>query len=110
MDSPPHRNEDVAALGARIAKDLALAAAGVERRRAAERARSRYETIYRRTGGFYPAINAATLSLVAGKPTSARSLAQEVLDLLRAAGESSYYADATEGEAQLLLGDEGGGA
>ena len=100
------QNEDVAALGARIAKDLALAAAGVERRRAAERARSRYETIYRRTGGFYPAINAATLSLVAGKPHQARRLAQEVLDLLRATGESSYYAAATEGEAQLLLGDE----
>ena len=98
--------EDVAALGARIAKDLALAATGDERTREAERARDLYEAIYRRTGGFYPAINAATLSLVAGEPERARVLARATLDLLRASNESSYYADATEGEAHLLLGDE----
>ena len=100
------QEEDIAALGARIAKDLALSTTGSERRRTAKRARDLYEEIYDRTGGFYPAINAATLSLVAGEPKRARKLAHQVLDLLRAAGDTSYYADATEGEAHLLLGDE----
>jgi hypothetical protein len=98
--------EDVAALDARIAKDVALALAGPERRREAVRARDLYEGIYERTGGYYPAINAATLSLVAGESERARELARTVLGLLERGDERSYYAAATEGEAHLLLGDE----
>ena len=44
-----HEDEDIAALGARIAKDLALAATGAERRREAAHARDLYEAIYTRT-------------------------------------------------------------
>src|SRR5690348_16087033 len=58
-----HRSddEDVAALGARIAKDVALAAEGSERRTLAARAAELYGAIHARTGGYYPAVNAATL-------------------------------------------------
>lgn len=98
--------EDIAALGARIAKDLALAAGAGERQRGAARARDLYEAIYERTRGYYPAINAATMSLVAGQAERARALARTVLELLRRSGERSYYAAATEAEAHLLLGDE----
>jgi hypothetical protein len=98
--------EDVAALAARIAKDLALAAGGEERSRRAAEARDRYRAIFERTGGYYPAINAATLSLVAGEPERARELARMVLDLLENEHDGSYYATATEAEAHLLLGDE----
>jgi class 3 adenylate cyclase len=99
--------EDVAALGARIAKDLALAAAGTERLTRAATARDLYEAIFDRTGGYYPAINAATLSLLAGEPDRARRLARVVLDLLGGgSSDGSYYAAATAGEAHLLLGDE----
>jgi class 3 adenylate cyclase/tetratricopeptide (TPR) repeat protein len=99
--------EEIAALGARIAKDLALETTPTGRRRAETvRALDLYRAIYARTGGYYAAINAATLSLVAGEPAQARELARTALDVLRRIGERSYYAAATEGEAQLLLGDE----
>jgi class 3 adenylate cyclase len=98
--------EDVAGLGARLAKDLALATAGPERLRGAATAGDLYEAIFARTGGYYPAINAATLRLVAGQPERARELARAVLGLLESSGERSYWALATAGEAHLLLGHE----
>ena len=45
----------MAALRARIAKDVALAASGPERRREAARAAALYGAIFARTGGYYPA-------------------------------------------------------
>jgi class 3 adenylate cyclase len=98
--------EDIAALGARIAKDIALEATVNGRRAQTLHARDLYQAIYARTGGYYAAINAATLSLVAGEPTQARELARAALEVLRRIDERSYYATATEGEAHLLLGDE----
>jgi hypothetical protein len=98
--------EDVAALAARIAKDLALASSGAERARRAAGARDLYQAIFDRTGGYYPAINAATLSLVAGDGERARELARVVLRLLDVEPDDSYYAAASAGEAELLLGDE----
>jgi hypothetical protein len=95
--------EDVAALRARIAKDIALASSGLERARAAARSAELYGAIYARTGGYYPGVNAATLSLLAGDAARARALASDVLDGL---ADDSYYAAATEAEAQLLLGRE----
>ena len=50
------------------------------RRAQALRARDLYRAIHARTGGYYPAINAATLSLVAGEPQAARELARAALD------------------------------
>ena len=76
------------------------------RRAQALRARDRYRAIHARTGGYYPAVNAATLSLVAGEPEAARELARAALDAARGSEEGSYYAAATAAEAHLLLGDE----
>jgi class 3 adenylate cyclase/tetratricopeptide (TPR) repeat protein len=98
--------EDLVALGARIAKDEALAIEGTERRHRAARAARRYRAIFDRTGGYYPAINAATLSLIAGESGPAKALAREVLELLADVGGDSYYAMATEAEAHLVMGDE----
>jgi hypothetical protein len=100
--------EDVAALEARIQKDEALAAVGAERRRLAARAATAYRVIRDRTHGYFPAINAATLTLVAGDATAARALARDALGLVAAAGDRSYFAVATEAEAHLLLGDDNG--
>lgn len=100
--------EDVAALEARIRKDVALGAVGDERRRLAVEAAQAYRGIRERTHGYFPAINAATLTLVAGDPAGARALARDALDLVVASGESSYFAAATEAEARLLLGDDAG--
>jgi hypothetical protein len=98
------RDEDVAALQARIAKDLALRAGGTGRPRLAARAARLYGTVFAETGGYYPAVNAATLWLVAGEPARARELAAAVLELLDV--PESYYAAATEAEARLLLGEQ----
>jgi class 3 adenylate cyclase len=97
--------EDVAALRARIAKDVALAAEGHERRALAQRAAELYGAVHARTGGYYPAVNAATLWLIAGQPDRSQELARQVLERLGQLGESSYYASATEAEAHLLLGE-----
>ena len=97
-------DEDVAALRARIAKDGALGSDGPARTREAARAAELYRDIFARTGGYYPLINAATLSLVAGDGALAREWAERTLEVVRHAPDD-YYAAATVGEARLLLGD-----
>lgn len=93
-------DEDIAALEARIAKDLALEAADAS---SLQRSARLYEAIFRRTGGYYPAVNAATLSLLAGDTDRAHSLAHEARVAVGA--DDSYYAVATLAEAALVLGD-----
>ena len=93
--------EDIGALAARIGKDEALAAGDEQMAHAAADA---YAAVYSRTGGYYPAINAATLYLVAGRKDAAENLASEVLALLGEQGGGSYWEAASEAEAQLLLG------
>ena len=97
-------DEDVSALRARLAKDAALSATGVERARLAAQAATLYHAIFTRTRGYYPAINAATLWLVAGYAARSRELAGSVLDLVAGNGDS-YYTVATEAEAHLLRGE-----
>ena len=100
-------DEDVAALRARIAKDIALAANGEAGRERARRSAELYAAIFDRTGGHYPGVNAATMSLLAGDAVAARRLARKALE--SAAGDS-YYEAASRAEALLLLGDEDGAA
>jgi class 3 adenylate cyclase len=97
--------EDVLALEARIAKDVALAAAGEERRLLALRSAALYAKAFDASGGYYPAINAATLMLVGGNAEASRTLARTALERLRASGEEGYFAAATEAEGRLLLGE-----
>jgi class 3 adenylate cyclase len=99
-------SEDTASLGARLAKDLALMATGAERRRLARDASLAYRLISDRTDGYFPAINAATLSLVSGDGAEARVLAGMALELVTRSGDTGYFAAATEAEGLLLLGDE----
>jgi class 3 adenylate cyclase/tetratricopeptide (TPR) repeat protein len=99
------RDEDTEALWARIKKDAALAADGDERRQLALEAAGEYRTIYEQTGGYYPAVNAATLSFFAGDREAAATLAGEALRAVSESGEDSYYSLATEAEAYLLRGD-----
>jgi tetratricopeptide (TPR) repeat protein len=101
-------DEDVAALRARIAKDFALGSDTPVRTQQAAHAAELYHAIFTRTGGYYPLINAATLSLVAGDADAARERATRVLNLLDGNDDGSYYPAATVGEARLLLGDVDG--
>ena len=98
---------DITALGARIAKDKALAASGEERRTLLSRAADRYEAIYQRSGGYYPGVNVATLRLLAGETRDAERIAREVLELCRKPDptDDAYYRAASEAEAALVLGD-----
>lgn len=102
---------DVAALDARIAKDQALEEIGPKRKRLLAIAAGRYNDIFRRTGAYYPGINAATLKLLGGDLRSAQALAREVLKIFAGghAGGSTdeYFARATEAEAALIIGDLG---
>jgi class 3 adenylate cyclase len=101
-------DEDVRALEARIAKDVAFAAGGGERPALAARSAALYEAIFTNTGGYYPGINAATLRLIAGDEPGAARLARRVLEIVRRRGEDGYYAAASEVEALLVLGDVAG--
>jgi class 3 adenylate cyclase/tetratricopeptide (TPR) repeat protein len=96
-------DEDIAALEARIAKDEAIAAGG-DLTRAAEL----YEAIFRHTGGYYPAVNAATLRMLDGETERAVTLAGDARKALRRSGDESYYAAATEAEVALILGEHDG--
>ncbi len=98
------QDEDVAALRARIAKDRALASDGEAQRVRAGRAAALYAQVFAGTGGYYPAINAATLWLVAGDAQRSREIAARVLEILAQGDEESYYAAATKAEAEVLLG------
>lgn len=100
-------SEDVDALSARLLKDEALAASGETRRRKAAEAAERYAAIHERYRNYYPAINAATLGLIAGDGEAARTYARLALDELED-GDRDYYSFATRIEALFLLDDVDG--
>ncbi|HMG47225.1 MAG TPA: adenylate/guanylate cyclase domain-containing protein [Allosphingosinicella sp.] len=93
------------AIGARLLKDRALAAAaGSARQQAMARAFDAYHAIYRESGDSFPGINAATLALLAGRVEQARDLARALLADPAVAAAEDYYKAATRAEALLLLG------
>ncbi len=108
------RQLDFATLGARIAKDAALAApaapAALANRSAALRAAAAaYARIYARTPDHYPAVNAATLYLLAGDPERARRYARRALSASARGADGTaierYYRLASRAEAALICGD-----
>src|SRR5579863_10184660 len=103
---------DIPSLKARLRKDDALNAAGTARRVGFCEAATLYERCFRREAAadnpeaYYPAINAATLWLLAGDRETAARLAHDVLARLAARpGEPSYYELVSAAEARLILGE-----
>lgn len=97
------------ALGARLLKDVALAARGARRAAFARASTRRYGELVSRFGGFYGAVNAATMTLVAGDRARARALAARALLLPTPSdltGEEAYYEVAGRAEACVLAGDD----
>ena len=93
------------AIGARLLKDRALAAApGAGRQEAILRAQAAYHDIYRDSGDSFPGINAATLALLAGDGAQSQALASALLADPAVAAGGDYYMAATRAEALLLLG------
>lgn len=110
-DVPPElreQNEDWLALEGRLHKDMALRG-GAGARERFRRAADCYQAAFRRTGGYFSAINAATTALLGGQIARARELAHGVLSQVgrfAPANETDhYYLCATEAEAALLLGE-----
>jgi len=103
--------EDIAALRGRLVKDEALSQSGGARRAAAAKASELYESAYRRFGGYFACINAATMAVVAGDKARAVSLAEKARGLVDQAGsedvgaEERYWQMATQAEAALILGN-----
>jgi len=94
-------------LRARLKKDRAKRSEGAERIDWLRQSAADYLAAAAISGGSYPMINAASLSLLAGQPSQAARLAQQVLDLLEARpeeAETRYWHGATRAEAFLLLG------
>lgn len=104
---------DIAALGPRLLKDVALAATGAKRKALLAAAGDAYAELYGKAiaignrNAYYPGVNGATLCLLAGDEDRASRLAHEVLDQLAKipSEQKSYYETASELEAQLVLGD-----
>lgn len=101
-------DEDILALGGRLLKSSALEEQEPLRSQLAVASARKYEKAYRKTGGYFPGINTATLSLIAGDGAKAIEIALEVLAALPESGnctdEEDYYQAATRAEALLLLG------
>ena len=96
---------DTLSLWARLEKDRALATADVaDRMGLLLKAAHAYRDVYRRTGDYFPAINAASMLLLAGEREGARDLAGEVLAMPAITSPQGYYAAATTAEALLILG------
>ena len=94
----------------RLLKDRALAAEGAERRRLYLESAGAYAHAGELGGATYPLINAATLSLLAGRREQSHALAGKLLERSLAGGdelETPYYRAATHAEALLLLGKIG---
>lgn len=109
FDLGRHDDIDCLALHGRLEKDLALGLAGEARTRRLRKTAEIYEQVHRRLGGYYPAINAATLYLLAGERRRAEGYAKEALAYCARDAEKGelddYYRVASEAEAHLVLGE-----
>ncbi len=109
LDQPmePRLAADLAAIDAKLIKNVALEAEGEERRALATRSAEGYEAALAGADDYYPAINAATMWLVAGNLSRSAVMARRALVVLDALGgedAADYWALATRAEALLLLG------
>ncbi|MGB7372518.1 tetratricopeptide repeat-containing protein [Pontixanthobacter sp.] len=98
-------------LQARLVKDRAKHAEAGERARLYADAAALYAKAGALDNASYPLINAASLSLLAGKTDQSVKLARDVLAALDAnpdEAETPYWREATRAEALLLHGDEVG--
>lgn len=105
-----HDNPRALCLRGRLKKDRAKRAEGAERVGWLEAAAADYCAASKIDGSSYALINAASLSLLAGRKGAAERLAGEVLALLDANpldAETPYWLEATRAEAYLLLGRMG---
>jgi len=109
------KDEESLGMLARAEKNLAASEADADRRRRHWlRAFLLYRRAFRLTGGYWTGINAATIALVLSRPRIAGRIADQVIRLCReqieagASEEDLFWAYATLGEANLVVGDGAG--
>lgn len=107
------RDEETLGLLARVHKDLWQQSPGSPRGQShLATSRKLYEQAYRTVGGYWSAVNAATLALVVGDIDASQELAVRARDLCMTALDRGQPRDpwpfATLGETALLLGDQAG--
>ncbi|MGF1463154.1 MAG: TRAFs-binding domain-containing protein [Maricaulaceae bacterium] len=99
--------EDVLCLLGRLHKDSAFQGPPSERRARLRMAARCYLQAFRITGGFYPAINTATLLRLIDRVAAATVMAHRVLDALTLADPTSpatrYYQTVSRAEALIIL-------
>jgi hypothetical protein len=99
---------DTIALGARLLKDIALAARGARRAAFAKASTRQYHQLFQRFGGLYGAVNAATMTLVSGDAAGGEAMAAAALRVPPPpglVGEAAYYEAASRAEARFLTGE-----
>ena len=101
--------QDIAGLGARLDKNMALSTTGEDRSGWARRSAKTSASAFQRFGAAYNAVNAATMFLVAGDKERAAEQAKHALESLhdweQLPPEEQYWDAVTEAEAALVLGD-----
>ena len=106
-----HDDEETVGMLARTYKDLWSKAQDPDlQRQHLARALHWYGEAYRRSGGYWSGINAATMALLLGRPDEAHALARQVRGAClarraEAPGNDDYWLLATLGEAALLMGE-----
>ncbi len=101
---------DALSLKARLLKDQAFADGARPNQKKLLEACGWYSAVYRETRSNYPAINAATLALIAGRRQLATGLARAVVKRGQADPRQDYFSLATQAEALVILGDIEGAA
>jgi hypothetical protein len=97
--------EDIAALEARVHKELAFEAEDAEERQQRAVASFRaYRAAYDHTGGTYAGINAATMARVAARTDEAAAIARRLIAGIGGGGRD-YWSLASLAEAHLVLGE-----
>jgi len=104
LDIARNKNVSSQALLGKILKDQALSLSGKARNQKFLEAAIVYDNVFKQSGASYPAVNAATLYLLAGDNKNAIKLANSTLDECENE-RNSYWKVATIIEAALVLGD-----
>ena len=104
-----HFEENIAALGARLAREAAYAADAAQRPARLKKAAEHYEAIYRRTASTFLGINAAVLHEMSGDFARAQKIATAIIgQCARSKPQSqddAYQLMADRAAASLLLND-----
>jgi len=97
------KESEIAGLGARLFKDVALEAPPEARGPLMRRAAQRYAALWEASELPWHGVNAAALALLSGRGDRAKEIAAALLGTLRDVGD--YWSAATEAEALLIVGE-----